>query len=154
MRSVQSAIEPDAVQHDQFKDNPSMEMPVKTIKGHAYIGYLKIEALGLELPVLNQWSYPLIRVSPARYQGSIYEHNMVILAHNYRAHFGGLHRLESGDTIEFTDMADNTFQYKVRKVEEISGDNPDALLSEKADLTLFTCTLGGKSRVVVHCEGI
>lgn len=137
---------------NNYIENPKMEMPTRQINGLDYIGYLKIEKLSLDLPILSEWSYPLIRISPARYRGSVYENNMIILAHNYNAHFGYIHRLDKGDKVEFVDMDNNHFIYKVEEVEKINGDKMKELLSGDWDLTLFTCTLGGKSRVVVRCK--
>ena len=77
---------------------------------------------------------------------------MIILAHNYKAHFGYLYKLDRGDMVEFVDMDNNHFIYKVEEVEKINGDKMKELLSGDWDLTLFTCTLGGKSRVVVRCK--
>ncbi|MFP5528101.1 sortase [Peptococcus simiae] len=142
----------DARVKEKYIENPKMEMPIKEINGYDYIGYLKIEKLSLDLPIMNEWSYPLIRISPARYKGSIYENNMIILAHNYRAHFGYIYTLNPGDKVEFVDMNDKHFIYEVVKVEEIRGEDIDKLLSGSYDLTLFTCTLGGEFRTVVRCK--
>lgn len=149
---LKESVENDSNQQNRYIDNPKMEMPIKQINGYDYIGYLRIEKLSLDLPIMNEWSYPLIRVSPARFKGSIYENNMIILAHNYKAHFGYLYKLDRGDMVEFVDMDNNHFIYKVEEVEKINGDKMEELLSGVWDLTLFTCTLGGKSRVVVRCK--
>ena len=71
--------------------NPDMEMPEIQLSGldnASCIGTLKIPALHLELPVLSEWSYPLLRKAPCRYAGSAYKGNLVIAAHNYSSHFG------------------------------------------------------------------
>ena len=149
---LKESVENDSNQQNRYIDNPKMEMPIKQISGYDYIGYLRIKKLSLDLPIMNEWSYPLIRVSPARFKGSIYENNMIILAHNYKAHFGYLYKLDRGDMVEFVDMDNNHFIYKVEEVEKINGDKMKELLSGDWDLTLFTCTLGGKSRVVVRCK--
>ncbi len=149
---LKESVENDSNQQNRYIDNPKMEMPIKQINGYDYIGYLRIKKLSLDLPIMNEWSYPLIRISPARFKGSIYENNMIILAHNYKAHFGYLYKLDRGDMVEFVDMDNNHFIYKVEEVEKINGDKMKELLSGDWDLTLFTCTLGGKSRVVVRCK--
>ncbi|EFA89975.1 sortase [Peptoniphilus lacrimalis] len=149
---LKESVENDSNQQNRYIDNPKMEMPIKQINGYDYIGYLRIEKLSLDLPIMSEWSYPLIRISPARFKGSIYENNMIILAHNYKAHFGYLYKLDRGDMVEFVDMDNNHFIYKVEEVEKINGDKMEELLSGVWDLTLFTCTLGGKSRVVVRCK--
>lgn len=136
----------------KYLENPHMEMPIKSIDGQDYIGYLKIKKLALNLPIISEWSYEKIKIAPARYQGSAYLKNMVLLAHNYQSHFGKLENLEMGDEVHFTDMDGNDFSFSVISKEEISGDNVKQLLDGNWDLTLFTCTLSGEFRTVIRCQ--
>lgn len=76
--------------------NPDMEMPETEVDGHRYIGVLEIPALELELPIMSQWSYPNLKIAPCRYQGSAYQNDLILLAHNYSRHFGQIHTLEPG----------------------------------------------------------
>ncbi len=134
--------------------NPEMEMPVAQIDGIGYIGILRIPALGLELPVIDGWSYPKLKIAPCRYTGSAYLDNLVIAAHNYQAHFGTLKNLLPGDTVTFTDMDGNVFTYAVTVLETLPPTAIGEMTDGGYDLTLFTCTLGGASRVTVRCERI
>lgn len=77
---------------------------------------------------------------------------MIILAHNYKAHFGNLHRLDKGDKVEFVDMNDNHFIYEVEDVGKLRPEQASDLVEGNRDLSLFTCTLGGRERVVVRCK--
>ncbi len=131
--------------------SPEMEMPTLEIEGDAYIGILEIPTLGLSLPVMSQWSYSGLRIAPGRYAGSAYTGNLVIAGHNYRAHFGRLSSLSPGDQVVFTDVMGNQFVYEVVETEVLEPTAVEALLSEEWDLTLFTCTYGGQSRVTVRC---
>lgn len=137
---------------DQYKENKKIEMPIKIIDGYEYIGYLEIKDLDLNLPIMNNWSYENIRISPARYRGSVYKNDMIILAHNYRAHFGYIHNLKIDSIIQFTDMADNKFIYKVIKNEKIKEDEVEKLYKNEGDLTLFTCDMTGIYRTVIRCR--
>ena len=76
---------------------------------------------------------------------------MIIAGHNYHSHFGNLKYLTPGDLILFTDMAGNTFSYKVTETQVLDGTAVDEMESGDWDMTLFTCTLGGASRVAVRC---
>lgn len=132
--------------------NPTMEMPEETIDGWDYIGTLKIPALDLELPIISQWSYPALNVAPARYEGSVYLDNLVIAAHNFSSHFGRIHTLNPGDRLTFTDMEGNVFTYEAAVVETLRPTAVEEMCAEAWDLTLFTCTVGGKFRVTVRCD--
>lgn len=137
-----------------YEKNPHMEMPKVIIDGNEYIGYLIIPSLGLELPILSSWSYPKIRIAPARYEGSVYLNNMILLAHNYKAHFGNIHLLDTGDLVQFKDMDNNLFDFAVEKKEELDKMQVDEMVAGNWDLTLFTCTLGGEARTTIRCKRI
>lgn len=133
--------------------NPGMEMPVVEIEGHDYIGYLNIPVLELDLPVMASLSYPKLKIAPCRYAGSAYLDNLIIAAHNYKRHFGGIKDLSIGDAVTFTDIDGNVFSYAVVEVTQFEPNQAADLRSgDDWDLTLFTCTLGGRHRVTVRCE--
>lgn len=138
-----------------YQLNPEMEMPevmLEELDGAACIGVLEIPAIDLKLPVLSEWSYPLLKKAPCRYSGSAYLDNLVIAAHNYRTHFGKLKELETGDEVIFTDAAGNRFEYKVAVVEALTPQSVEDMTSGEWALSLFTCTLDGKNRVTVRCD--
>ena len=134
--------------------DPDREMPTTEIDGNSYIGTLTIPCLGLELPVMETWSYPKLRVAPCRYSGSAYKDDMIIAAHNYRTHFGKLKNLRPGDEVQFTDTEGNVFRYTVEETETLDKYAVEEMESGSWDLTLFTCTYGGQSRVTVRCQKV
>ena len=129
---------------------PDMEMPVETINGMDYIGVLQIPSLELELPIASEWNYPNLKTAPCRYSGSAYLNNMIICAHNYSSHFGKLKSLSEGDVATFTDMAGNVFIYKMVERETLNPSDIEEMEDGDWDLTLFTCTVGGKTRVTIR----
>ena len=134
--------------------NPDMEMPTMDIDGNRYIGTLDIPALNLSLPVMSEWSYPKLKIAPCRYVGTAYQGNFVIAAHNYRTHFGSLGNLSAGDRVTFTDVDGNIFSYDVVEVQILNPAAIEEMVSDDWDLSLFTCTLGGKTRLTVRCDKI
>lgn len=134
--------------------NPEMEMPVLSVDGQNYIGVLAIPALSLSLPVIGDWSYPKLKRAPCRYSGSAYQDDLILMAHNYSSHFGRLSSLPYGSLVTFTDADGNVFAYQVAELEVLNPHAIEDMKSGEWDLTLFTCTIGGKSRVTVRCERI
>lgn len=134
--------------------DPNAEMPTVEVDGNEYIGILRIPSLSLELPVMSQWSYRSLKISPCRYAGSAYSGGLVVAAHNYSSHFGRIKNLAPGDEITFTDVDGNVFEYAVAEIETLSPFATEEMTSGGWDLTLFTCTIGGASRVTVRCERI
>lgn len=135
-----------------YISDPTMEMPTVEVDGNFYIGILEIHALELSLPVISEWNDTRLKQAPCRYKGSVYLDNLIIAGHNYKKHFGGLKNLQIGDTITFTDMDEYCFSYTVTALEELDGTAIEAMESGDWDLTLFTCTIGGKKRVTVRCK--
>ena len=150
--TVQDTVNPSEEEIPDYILNPEMDMPTQEIDGQDYIGTLVIESLGLSLPIISEWSYPRLQIAPCRYAGSAYLNNMVIAAHNYKSHFGHLKNLSQGDTVTFTDIDGNVFNYQVVEIETLSPYSIQEMTSGDWDLTLFTCTIGGQARVTIRCE--
>lgn len=130
------------------------DMPTVVIDGVEYIGVLSIPKLGIDLPVKNEWSYVGLRTSPCRYVGSAYKNDLVICAHNYNHHFGQLKTLEYGTEIIFTDVVGNIFKYEISEIETLMPTAVEEMVEtcDDWDMTLFTCTIGGRTRVTVRCS--
>lgn len=131
-------------------DNP--EMTVVEIGGYGYIGYLSIPKLGVELPVMADWDYNRLQLAPCRQFGSTKTDDLVIAAHNYKSHFGALSTLAAGDEVLFTDMNRRISRYAVERVETLEATAVDAVQNSGHDLVLYTCTYGGRTRVVAFCN--
>lgn len=139
---------------DGTADPYSTEMTEVLIDGYYYIGYLSLPTLGLELPVMSDWSYPQLRIAPCRYYGSTKTDNLVIAAHNYTRHFGNLQGLAVGDAVYFTDMDGVITTYQVAEVGILQPTDVEEMVGSDYALTLFTCTYGGKTRITVRCDRV
>lgn len=128
------------------------EMTIKEIDGYGYIGYISVPVLELDLPVMSDWDYSRLKISPCRYYGSTKTDNLVIAAHNYKFHFGYLGHLQPGDMVIFTDMDANIIYYTVDSVELLQPTDVDKVKDSGDDLILYTCTYGGAKRIVVRCS--
>lgn len=135
-----------------YPDPYSTGMTETEIDGYFYIGYLSIPSLEIELPVMTDWSYPQLRISPCRYFGSTKTNNLVIAAHNYSRHFGNIRNLSVGDAVIFTDMDGVVSGYEVAEIDILTPTDVEEMTDSGYDLSLFTCTYGGQSRITVRCE--
>lgn len=135
--------------------HPDRDMPITKIDAYNYIGVLEIPELNIKLPVMAEWSYGLLNISPCCYSGSIYKNDMVIAAHNFYSHFGGLSQLSVGSKVIFTDIEGNVYNYNVVWTEILQPEQTEQMLTEREndqwDLTLFTCTISGSTRFTVRC---
>lgn len=126
-------------------------LPTVEVEGEAYVGVLAVPALGLELPVLDEWSEAGSRQAPCRYSGSAYTGDLILAGHNYRTHFGRLTALVPGDEVNFTNVWGETFRYTVAELEVLPGSAVEEMQAGEWDLTLFTCTYDGQSRLTLRC---
>lgn len=135
-----------------YELHPDMTMPTVEVDGHMYVGYLEIPAISRVLPVMDTWSYPSLKIAPCRFVGTIYAHDMIVCAHNYDRHFGQIKTLQEGDKVSFTDVYGDRFEYEVSEVTILQPTDVDEMKDPVDwDLTLFTCTIGGATRVTVRC---
>ena len=122
------------------------------VDGHAYIGYLSMPTLGLDLPIMSTWSYPKLLIAPCRYTGSIRGEDLVVMAHNFNSHFKKISQLNVGDSLSFTDMDGVITRYKVVAKDIVDPTAVEEITDGTYDLTLFTCTYSGASRITVYCD--
>ena len=128
------------------------ELPVVEIDGNEYVGEISIPAISIDLPVMSEWSYPKLKISPCRQFGSSRTDDLVIAAHNYESHFGKIGTLALGDEVRFTDMDGIENHYTVSAIEVHDPTDVEAVEHSGHDLVLYTCTYGGKTRIVVFCD--
>lgn len=124
------------------------------VDGREYAGILEIPSLGLTLPVLQDWSMDGLNIAPCRYAGQAETGDLVIAGHNYRRHFTGIRSMEAGSEVIYTEAGGDRHEYRVARSEVIWPENINEMIgNEKSDwdLTLFTCTRGGKARYALRC---
>lgn len=128
------------------------ELPITEMDGYGYVGYISIPKLELELPIMSEWDYARLKISPCRQLGSSRTDDLVIAAHNYKNHFGYLYQLEVGDPVTFTDMDGIENLYEVAHIETLKPTEVEAIQNSGHDLVLYTCTYGGQTRLTVFCD--
>ena len=131
---------------------PAPKVPDTPIENYDYMGYVSIPKLKLELPVMTECTYERLKIAPCRQFGSPQTDNFVIVAHNYRSHFGKLEKLAVGETVTFTDMEGIVYTYVVENTTVLQPDMVDEVENSGYYLVVYTCTYGGKTRVAVFCN--
>lgn len=137
-----------------YELDAEMDMPEISIDGDSYIGVIEIPVLGLTLPVQSEWSTKGAARAPCRYVGSVYDDDCIIAAHNFKSHFGRIGLLVAGDEVTFTDVEGNELHYAVSGTETMDGTDIDDMKAGEWDLTLFTCTPGGRQRIAARCQQV
>ena len=134
-------------------------MPTEEIDGNQYIGQLEVPSVKVSLPVMYNWNYKQLRIAPCRYSGSYYSDDLVICGHNYRSHFSPLRSVSPGADVYFITVKGEQIHYIVSNVEQVKPTGIEEMIANSNnsdstsewDLTLFTCTLGGRTRYALRC---
>lgn len=133
----------------------------KTKNGESYynIATLKIKSLNIEYPILSKTTDNLLKISLTKYFGANPNEigNMIVLGHNYKNQkfFSKLPKIKIGDTIEITDLSDNTLKYFVYKTDIIEPSNTSCLsqfTNGNTEITLITCYNDDKNRFCVKAR--
>lgn len=160
-----------AIEDDEEDDNQIIEQtnvattPVEytTSAGESYSveSVLNIPRLGINYPVISEWSEELLKVSLNKYWGPKPNEvgNYCIIGHNYKSGkmFGNLSGITNGDIIELTDTSGRMIQYSVYD-RYVVDPNDTACTSQltggNKEVTLITCKSYGQQRLVVKAREV
>ena len=133
----------------------------ENIKGHKVVGIIKIPKVKLEYPILETTTEETLNLSITKFWGNEINEigNVTLAGHNNLSGvmFGKIRKLEKGDIIELTDIQNTTLKYEVFRTYIIDPNDISCILPEKEDVrevTLITCTTGGKERFIVKAREI
>ena len=152
--SEETKKSPEGIEEAETISAEVTSMEILPINGQEYIGVLTIPGLDLELPIMADWDEERLKAAPCRHFGAAETDDLVIAGHNYKTHFGPLHRLEEGEEIVFTQINGVKNKYTLSRLEILAPDAVEEVLNSGYDLVLYTCTLGGATRVVAFCDRV
>lgn len=128
-------------------------MATQNINGYDYIGTLEVPSLSLKLPVMAQWDYDRLQISPCVYSGSYFSSDLVICGHNYSSHFSNLKTISLGEEINLDTVDGYRYVYRVDNIETVKPTDISLMVEPTDwDLTLFTCHTGGQTRCAIRCS--
>lgn len=125
-------------------------------EGYKVIGIIKIPAIDLEYPILEQTTDEAMKVSISKYWGGdINSYGNVSLAgHNNRitlTMFGKNKNLKNGDSVFLTDLTGTTVEYIIYDTFITDPDDVSILRTTDEsvrEVTLITCTNGRANRLI------
>lgn len=125
-------------------------------EGFKVIGIIKIPAIDLEYPILEQTTDEAMKVSISKYWGGdINSYGNVSLAgHNNRitlTMFGKNKNLKNGDSVFLTDLTGTTVEYVIYDTFITDPDDVSILRTTDEsvrEITLITCTNGRANRLI------
>ena len=117
----------------------------------------------MTLPVMNEWDYTRLKISPCRFTGSYYADDLVICGHNYAKHFSPIKWIDISADVYFTNVEGLTIHYIVTNRETVEPTDVELMIDNihnstsstmDWDMTLFTCNTGGQTRCAVRCSRV
>lgn len=155
-QSVLEKIQQTITDDSALTDTPELSYEMKTmeIDGYDYIGFLTLPSIHLTLPIMAEWDYTRMKIAPCLYYGSVKSDDMVIAGHGYQRHFGRLKELKVGDELCFSDADNKKYLYVVGAIEVLPPTATEEMINSDFDLSLYTCTYGGRERLTVRCQRI
>jgi sortase A len=139
--------EPQGAVPEERRDNTMASL---SIEGEDFVGILEIPRFNSGLPIGASWGSP--SKYPCRLRGSVYDRTIQIGGTSQKGQYDFYRDLCVGDSVFFTDMDGNLFSYRMVSMEVLKDTAVKDMYSGGYDLTLFTCTYSGESRVTIRCE--
>ena len=120
---------------------------------YSYLGRIDIPSIDIHLPVIDSWDNDAdkLNTAPCVFSGSVDEGNLIIMAHNYKAHFGRLENITEGSEVTLSLLDGRVLTYRVTWIGEIDGSDAQAMQDGDWDLTLYTCNYSGQARITARC---
>lgn len=159
------AIDDNEYDDEQIIDSNQTQQNVATYTSNNGIEYnveaiLNIPRLGINYPVISEWSEELLKISVNKYWGPQPNEigNYCIVGHNYKSGkmFGNLPAITNGDIVELKSLiTGETIQYEVYDryvVEPTDTSCTSQLTGGKRELTLITCKNYGQQRLAVKAR--
>ena len=152
----QNVYEQSIIDNENVISENEKNFDLLEFKGFKVIGLIKIPAINLEYPILEETTKETMKVSISRYWGGdINSYGNVSLAgHNNRVTltmFGKNKNLKNGDKIFLTDLLGNTVEYQIYDT-FITNPNDVTVLQTKdkniREVTLITCSNGHVNRLI------
>lgn len=119
------------------------------INDEPYMGVLKIDSINMALPIHEIWTDEKLDTAPCVYDGSLYTKDLIVGAHNTKAHFSMLSKLDIGAEAIITDGNGQEFKFTLKEFEVIPETEVRTLMNIKRyELTLFTCDSDSRKRLI------
>lgn len=144
---------------EKKKEDTSNQTYTVNYNGYTILGKIEIPKVGINTVILKEHTYAAMNIGSIKTYGVDLNEKggFVISGHNYKGNspfFYPIRNLKSNDSIIITDNKGRILEYKVYSVNRNVSPNDTSYLVRTEDyhLTLVTCEVGGKSRIIVKAH--
>lgn len=146
--------------HTEIKQYPK-ENVIKTYKGYDVCAKLEIPSISLETNILSNYSIKALNVSVTKFWGAQPNQigNFCVAGHNFvnKNMFKDLKKLKVGDRLFVTDNKIGKVEYEIFAINTVLPNDTsclDSSFNNEREITLITCTIDSKYRIIVKAKEI
>lgn len=146
--------------HVETKQYPKEDV-IKTYKGYDVCAKLEIPSISLETNILSNYSIKALNVSVTKFWGVQPNQigNFCVAGHNFvnKNMFKDLKKLKVGDRLFVTDNKIGKVEYEIFNINTVLPNDTSCLdpsFKNKREITLITCTIDSKYRIIVKAKEI
>lgn len=143
----ESISSPQGAFAEERRDNT---MPTLSVDGTDFVGILEMPRHSSVLPICAQWG--AVFKYPCCFSGSIYDRTMKIGGTSQKGQYDFYRDISVGDSVFFTDMEGNRYQYTVNSINYSDNADRAALEKENSSLTLFIKNIYAFEYIIIHCN--
>ncbi|MBQ3527022.1 MAG: hypothetical protein IJA52_00505 [Clostridia bacterium] len=127
-------------------------MPTLQLEGVDVIGIVEVPQLSAKLPVCASWDKMEASLIPSRLSGSVYDSSLVIGGADSKGQLDFFEEICVGDTVFFTDVTGDRFEYIVSSIDVIKNVPTGELIEENDDLLMFAKDAYTSKYTVLHLK--
>ncbi|MBQ7048689.1 MAG: hypothetical protein IJN86_07045 [Clostridia bacterium] len=135
-----------------IEERGNSNMPVMEIEGVNVIGIIDIPTHDTKLPVNASWGTKSAKSMPCRYDGSLYDRDLIIGTVDTEGQFDFASELAVNSLLYFTDMESDRFSYSISSIKHSDKLNIDVWKEKSADLTVFVENEFSGEYTVIYCS--
>jgi len=135
-----------------IEERGNSNMPVMEIEGVNVIGIIHIPTHDTKLPVNASWGTKSAKSMPCRYDGSLYNRDLIIGTVDTEGQFDFASELAVNSLLYFTDMESDRFSYSISSIKHSDKLNIDVWKEKSADLTVFVKNEFSGEYTVIYCS--
>ena len=137
-------------QNAALEEKGNNTMPTLAVDGTDFVGIIEIPRYNSTLPVGANWGQTT--KYPCCFSGSIYNGSLKIGATTQKGQYDFYTSLSVGDTVKFTDMQGNCYNFVVTNLKYTNNANKTTLNRTDAPLTLFIKNVYSLEYLIVSCN--
>ena len=139
--------EPQGAVLTERRDNNMSTLSIDDIN---FVGIIEMPRYESVLPVCADWGN--LSDYPCRFSGSVYDRTMQVGGTSQKGQYDFYRDISVGDTVFFTDMEGNRYEYAVTDIKYENNADQNTLNRNDSALTLFIKNIYAFEYIIISCD--